>query len=324
MEDMNIESTAIDWASLDIASMGFANTDFIYGTDGTARSLSTFNTNFSAMGLIARNRFKWESKIIQPLERLSEYIEFLLFWLGQCCIVNENGEWRVKKCISNGKLGAFGHPTAFTTKDFDGSNTKIYPYEEVIWIENNAECLPTYFWLRKYCDRIAHIERVMDLNIDAQKTPYIIEAAPEIQLSVKNVFKQIRQMCEAIFVNPNKGGIRDKVKVLDLNAPYLVDKLYAQKMNEYNDALNLLGVNTIDEKRERLVTGEAEISEDLTENYIDIFYSTRLSALRQFNERAGEGALTLKVMRMKGAKENVELHNQASAASGGGVSDLGQ
>lgn len=324
MADMNTESTAIDWGSLDIAAIGFADTDFIYGTDGTARNLSTMNANFSAMSLIARNRFKWESKIIKPYERLSEYIEFLLFWLGQCCIVNEDGEWKVKKCITQGKFGAFGHPTAFLTKDFDGSNSKVYPYEEVIWIKNNAECLPTYYWLRTYCDRISHIERVMDLNIDAQKTPYIIEAAPEIQLSVKNLFKKIRQMCEAVFVNPNKGGIRDKVKVLDLNAPYLVDKLYAQKMNEYNDALNLIGVNTIDEKRERIVTGEAEISEDLTENYIDIFRSTRMTALRQFNEKAGEGSLTLKVMRMKGVKENGELHNQTSEASGNGLSDLGQ
>lgn len=324
MADMNTESTAIDWGSLDIAAIGFADTDFIYGTDGTARNLSTMNANFSAMSLIARNRFKWESKIIKPYERLSEYIEFLLFWLGQCCIVNEDGEWKVKKCITQGKFGAFGHPTAFLTKDFDGSNSKVYPYEEVIWIKNNAECLPTYYWLRTYCDRISHIERVMDLNIDAQKTPYIIEAAPEIQLSVKNLFKKIRQMCEAVFVNPNKGGIRDKVKVLDLNAPYLVDKLYAQKMNEYNDALNLIGVNTIDEKRERIVTGEAEISEDLTENYIDIFRSTRLTALRQFNDKAGEGSLTLKVMRMKGVKENGELHNQTSEASGNGLSDLGQ
>lgn len=301
----------IDWNSLDVASLGYMNTDLIYGVDGDARNLSTFNNNFSAMGLMAQNRFKWESKVIAPYDRLSEYIEMLLFWLGQCCLAEEDGQWKVKKCISNGNIGKFGHPTKFTTCDYDGSNTKVYNYEDVIWIKNNAFCVPTYAWLRKYCDRISHIERVMDLNIDAQKTPYIIESAPETQLSIKNVFKKIKEMSECIFLNMNKGGLRDKVKVLNLNAPYLVDKLYAQKQNEYNDALNFIGINTIDEKRERLITGETEVSEELTENYNDIFYASRRIAQLEAEKRIGKGALSLKVMkvRTKGAEKNEQLHD---------------
>lgn len=304
----------INWSTMPINDIGFLSTDFLYGADGNARNLSTFSETFTTLSLIAQTRFGWESQIIEPRERLSEYIEGLLYWLGQCCIVEEGGKWRVKKCITVGNWGKFGHPKSFQTCDFDGSNVKTYPYEQVIWIKNNAMCVPTFALLRKYCDRIAHIERVMDLNIDAQKTPYIIESTPEMQLSVKNIFKKLREMAEVIFVNANKGGIRDKVKVLNLNAPYLVDKLYAQKQNEINDALNLLGISTIDEKRERLVVGETEITEELADSFRDLFGSTRLTAQKQFNERAGAGSLILSVsvpVTEKGVQTDEQLHDSA-------------
>lgn len=302
----------INWRDINISDVGFTSTDWLYGVDGDARNLNTFGVNFGALSLMARNRFNWESNIVKPNERLAEYIELLLFYFGQCCIVNENG-WKVKKCIPVGTFTEFALPDRFNTCDYNGSNQKIYSYNDIIWIKNNAQCIPTYVWLRKYCDRISHIERVMDLNIDAQKTPYIIEAAPEIQLSVKNVFKQIREMAQAIFINNNKGGIRDKVKILNLNAPYLVDKLYAQKQNEINDALNFLGINTIDEKRERLITGEAEISEELTQKYTDLFYSTRLTAVEQFNKIAGENALKLSIKEV--GVDNVNVHNKTTETS---------
>lgn len=304
---------AIDWNNTEISDVGFVSTDWLYGAGGEARNLNTFGVNYSAMSLMARNRFKWKSDIIKPNFRLSDYIEMLLFYYGQCCIVNENGGWKIKKCLPVGTFNEFALPDSFNTSNYNGTGQKIYKYDDVIWIRNNSQCIPTYVWLRKYCDRISHLERVMDLNIDAQKTPYIIETTPEIQLSVKNVFKQIREMAQAVFLNSNKGGIRDKVKVLNLNAPYLVDKLYAQKQNEINDALTVLGINTIDEKRERLVTREAEITEELTENYIDIFYSNRLTAVEEFNKRTGGENLILKVMKQKAeqgaGEENEQLHN---------------
>lgn len=285
--------TSIDWSAVDPAAIAFTNIQAIYGTDGTPRNLNTYSNNYFALSLIAQNRFKWESTIIKPFERLSEYIEYLLYYYGQCLIAKDGKNWIILRCTPLGKPDDTGLPTKFQTYTWNGEKAKIYNYSDVIWIKNNAYCIPTSFWIWKYCDRIAHIERVMDINIDAQKTPYIIETTPEMQFSVKNLFKKIKEMSEVIFTNSAAGGIREKVKVLDLNAPYLVDKLYAQKQNEFNDALNFIGINTIDEKRERLITGEAEIAEDLTEKFTNLFEAPRRKAVDQFNAINGEGALRL-------------------------------
>lgn len=278
----------IDWDDIIPAGCSYVDTQFISGADGQARSLSTLSNNFMTLSMIAQNRFSWKSEIIEPKDRLSEYIEYCLFWFGQCAIVNEDKVWTVKRCVGNGALGKYGTPTKFTTYDYNGSNTKVYDAKDVVWVRNNVMRVPTIVLIQKYIDRISHIERVLDLNIDAQKTPYIIECDPTMQLSVKNVFKQIKQMAEVVYLNMAKGGIRDKVKVLNLQAPYLVDKLYQQKVNEYNDVLNLLGINTVDPKKERLVTYEASITEELTDSYIDIFQTTRMMAVDRFKELSGK------------------------------------
>lgn len=310
----------IDWTNVTPANPpANISEEFLYGADGTARNMDSFTVEFTQLSLIAQNRFKWESDKIAPYDRLSEFIEYLLFWYGQCALVKENGTWNVRMCVVCGNPGQFRTPEKFTCRDYNGGNTKVYAYKDIIWIKNNAYCVPTFYLLRHRCDRIAHIERVCDLNLDAQKTPYIIECQPELQFSVKNIFKQIREMWSVVFTNASKGGIRDKIKVLDLNAPYLVDKLYAQKQNEYNDALNLLGIDTIDEKRERLITGETDITSELTDNYIDIFYTTRLTAFREILERVDPNA-KLSIMTGYG-KKGQDADSQEGDAMNGNVYD---
>lgn len=288
----------IDWDSIIPSDISHINLDDINGFNGEARNLSTLSNNFATLSMIAMNRFRWDCEYVEPKDRLSEYIEYLLFWYGQCCIVREKDHYAIKRCMGSGSLNHFGKPSKFTCAYYNGEDSRTYDEKDIVWIKNNISRIPTFWLINRYIDRIAHIERVMDLNIDAQKTPYIIESAPETQLSVQNVFKKIKQMYEVIFLNNSKGGIRDKIKVLDLNAPYLVDKLYQQKVNEYNDVLNLLGINTIDIKKERLVSFEASITDQLTDNYIDMFLSTRIQAIKDFYDKFGQNMkLTVRVKR---------------------------
>lgn len=236
--------------------------------------------------LLATSRFKWESKTIEPLYRLSEVIERLLFFKGQCALFKDNDTWKVRCCVPTGNIGEFGQPSSFTLTDFNGNNTTVVDEndERFIWIKNNNDCIPTIFWVLKYCDRVSKIERTMDLNIDAQKTPYLIETSPEIHLSIQNIFKQIKEMDEVVYMDQKK-GIKDNVHVLNLNVPYLVDKLYAQKTNEFNDLLNFLGINTITEKPERILYKEATATDELTDSYLDMFTGTRIKALQIAKER---------------------------------------
>lgn len=290
---MNLpQANGFKWSEI----IPYTDLDMLEGVDGYPQNLMTYDQTMASARLLATNRFKWESDEIQPKKQLSEYIEKLLFIKGQCALFKDIDGWKVKCCVPTGGINEYGQPSSFTLTDYNGNGTVTVDIddERFIWIKNNNDCIPTIFWILKYCNRVAKIERTMDLNIDAQKTPYVIETSPEVHLSIQNIFKQIRAMDEVVYVD-QKTGIKDNVKVLDLNAPYLVDQLYSQKVNEYNDLLNFLGLNTVKEKRERLLYDEARISDEITDSYLDMFARPRVLAYREMKEKG----INVKLLELK-------------------------
>lgn len=287
----------------------YANLDMIEGIDGYPQNLLTYDQVMANARLLATSRFKWDSEDVMPKDRLSEYIEILLYLKGQCALFKDIDGWKVRCCVPTGGLDEFGQPISFTLTDYTGNNTVTVKNddERFIWIKNNAACIPTIFWIIKYCNRVAKIERTMDLNIDAQKTPFIIETSPEIHLSIQNIFKEIRQMDEVVYVD-QKTGIKNNVNVLKLDAPYLVDKLYTQKQNEFNDLLNFLGINTVKEKTAHILYKEATATDELTDSYLDMFSAPRIKAMEIAKKRGLKISLSILSTDDEEMEENKQLN----------------
>ena len=288
----------------------FTNLDMLEGIDGYPQNLLTYDQVMANARLLATSRFKWQSKDVQPKDRLSEFIEMLLYLKGQCALFKDTDGWKVRCCVPSGGLDEYGQPESFNLTDYNGTHmvTVKNDDERFIWIKNNAACIPTIFWIVKYCNRVAKIERTMDLNIDAQKTPFMIETSPEIHLSIQNIFKEIRQMDEVVYVD-QKTGIKDNVQVLKLDAPYLVDKLYTQKQNEFNDLLNFLGINTVKEKTAHILYKEATATDELTDSYLDMFSAPRIKALEIAKERGLNISLSILSTDEEDVDDNAELNS---------------
>lgn len=288
----------------------FTNLDMLEGIDGYPQNLLTYDQVMANARLLATSRFKWQSKDVMPKDRLSEFIEMLLYLKGQCALFKDTDGWKVRCCVPSGGLDEYGQPESFNLTDYNGTHmvTVKNDDERFIWIKNNAACIPTIFWIVKYCNRVAKIERTMDLNIDAQKTPFMIETSPEIHLSIQNIFKEIRQMDEVVYVD-QKTGIKDNVQVLKLDAPYLVDKLYTQKQNEFNDLLNFLGINTVKEKTAHILYKEATATDELTDSYLDMFSAPRIKALEIAKERGLDISLSILSTDEEDVDDNAELNS---------------
>lgn len=292
----------------------FANLDMIEGIDGYPQNLLTYDQVMASARLLATNRFKWQSDSVMPKDHLGEYIEHLLYTRGQCALFKDIDGWKVRCCVPTGGLNEYGEPSSFTLTDYNGANTVTVDIddERFVWIKNNVNCIPTMFWIYKYVNRVAKLERTMDLNIDAQKTPYIIETSPEVHLSIQNIFKQIKQMDEVVYVD-QKTGIKDNVKVLNLEVPYLVDKLYTQKTNELNDLLNFLGINTVKEKTAHILYKEAMATDELTDSYLDMFSSPRMNAVKIAKSRG----LDIKLLILSTDSEEMQNNEELNANNNG-------
>lgn len=164
---------------------------------------------------------------------------------------------------------------------------KQYAFDDVVYIMNNELQKPTREFMELFAYRLYETERTIDINLQAQKTPILIEGDAKTILTLKNVYMQYSGNTPFIFGN-KQFDISNKLNVLKTDAPYIIDKLDVHKHQIFNDALTVLGIdNANTDKKERLITNEVESNEELIKYYLNCYYKTRKKACDDINKKFG-------------------------------------
>ena len=162
---------------------------------------------------------------------------------------------------------------------------KQYAFDDVVYIMNNELQKPTREFMELFAYRLYETERTIDINLQAQKTPILIEGDTKTILTLKNVYMQYSGNTPFIFGN-KQFDISNKLNVLKTDAPYIIDKLDVHKHQIFNDALTVLGIdNANTDKKERLITNEVESNEELIKYYLNCYYKTRKKACDDINKK---------------------------------------
>ena len=135
--------------------------------------------------------------------------------------------------------------------------------------------------------RLYECERTSDTNLKAQKTPVLILVDEKQRLLLENLYNQYNGNMPFIFgdkLQLDKGLIQ----AIKTDAPFLLDKLQDYKKEIWNEALTFLGINNIMiDKKERLITDEANSNNELINLNLQSFLAPRKLACEQFNEKFG-------------------------------------
>jgi hypothetical protein len=151
---------------------------------------------------------------------------------------------------------------------------------------DNIRRAPMLPMLRNYAMRLARIDRICDQNFGVQATPYIINTLEERSKDAANLIKSLTGFEPAIIQYKTTDGV--KPEVLNLNAPYVADKLLADGVKILNQALTLCGVdNANTEKRERMLDGEASSNDELVMLMRRSRAMCRKQFAKQVNDRYG-------------------------------------
>ena len=103
--------------------------------------------------------------------------------------------------------------------------------------------------------RLYLLDRVIDVNANAQKTPVLIQGTEKQRTTLINLYKEYNGNSPFIFGDKNLD--LNTLKSLNTGAPYVADKIYQLKTQIWNEALTYLGISNINiQKKERLVTDE--------------------------------------------------------------------
>lgn len=186
------------------------------------------------------------------------FIEYILFFNGQVLYSHDDelGEDIVTQCAISGKLDFYRVPYDRQAYADNGYHRKLTADNSVI-IWNNLLRMPSYPAMLFYAKKLWEVDRVIDINVKAQKTPVMILADEDERLALKNVYMQYDGNQPFIFGSKNL-GLQDSIQALKTDAPYLADKLMELKNQIWNEALTYLGISNLNvQKKERLISDEA-------------------------------------------------------------------
>jgi hypothetical protein len=153
-----------------------------------------------------------------------------------------------------GHLNVYQIPTERMAYASNGYQKYLNAEDSVI-IFNNMIHTNSLMEVESFAKRLYNLDRAIDVNANAQKTPILISCEESQRLTLKNVYMQYDGNEPVIFgdknLNPNS------LKVLTTGSPYVADKLYQLKTQIWNEALTYLGISNISlQKKERLITDE--------------------------------------------------------------------
>lgn len=209
------------------------------------------------------------------------FLEMVLFTDGHAVFFKDDelGDYLALQCLINGKLNVYRIPINRRAFAVNGYQKQLTDKDSVI-IFNNM--LHTNSWLdvKMFAKRLYNLDRIIDVNANAQKTPILIKGSEQQRLTLTNLYKEYDGNAPVIFAD--KSLDMNALQVLSTQAPYVADKIYQLKTQIWNEALTYLGISNVSfQKRERMVSDEVTRSQGGT---VASRYS-RLNARRQACEQ---------------------------------------
>ena len=261
-------------------------------TDSALLNDMTYFDYLERFKRVALSIFEW---VNLPSSMNAEFLEKSLYYTGQCAFLyDEKYGFLNTKCSSNGNINLYNLPTYLncfgnnyqsnrrTYMGFTNNKTKL---DDCILVMNNWDRLPTYQSMELFALRLTNTQRTIDVNINAQRTPILLIADERQKLLLENVYNQYNGNSPVIFGDKNQ-LTEEIIKAIKTDAPYIEDKLTTYKKEIWNEALTYLGINNIViDKKERLITDEANGNNELINLNLQSMLAPRQKACNQFNEK---------------------------------------
>ena len=197
--------------------------------------------------------FEWKN-LPPTIDR--RYIELELFKNGSVVYFNDDviGDLCLD-CICSGRLDVYGEPYIRRAYSRYNQYQKMLKSNNSVIVWNNYLRTNSVLDVEIFSRRLWLIDRIIDVNVNAQKTPVLVQGTEKQRLTLINLYKEFDGNTPFIFGDKNLD--LNALKAIRTDAPYISDKLNQLKTQIWNEALTYLGISNINiQKKERLITDE--------------------------------------------------------------------
>lgn len=243
----------------------------------------TYIQYYNRLTELALSMFEWKNlpSTVDP-----RFLEMCLFADGKAVFFkDEDLGYLTLQCAISGRLNVYRIPIERRAYATNGYNKQLNEKDSVI-IFNNFMHTNSKLDVEMFSKRLYNLDRIIDVNANAQKTPVLIKCSEDERLTMKNLYESYDGNEPFIFGESDMNS--NALTVLKTDAPYVADKIYELKTQLWNEALTYLGIMNINTvKKERLITDEVQRNNGGT---IASRYSrleARRQACKQINEMFG-------------------------------------
>ena len=213
----------------------------------------TFRQYLDRLTELSISMFEWRNL---PPTVDARYIELQLFETG--CMVYFDDDVLGNLCLNclyNGQFDVYGNPISRRAYSKYNNYQKTLSPDNSVVIWNNYLHTNSIMQVIQYAKRLYNLDRIIDVNANAQKTPVLVQATEKHRLTMLNLYKEYDGNAPFIFGDKNLD--LNMLKAISTGAPYVCDKIYQLKTQIWNEALTYLGISNINiQKKERLITDE--------------------------------------------------------------------
>lgn len=225
----------------------------LFGESATVNNL-TYMQYLNRLTELSVSMFEWKNL---PPTVDARYLELHLFETGSMVYFDDDVIGNLcLDCLPSGRLDVYGNPVL--RRAYSGYNNyqKLLKESNSVIIWNNYLHTNSILEVKMFAKRLYNLDRIIDVNANAQKTPVLIQGTEQQRLTLKNLYKEFDGNSPFIFGDKNLD--LNSLKCLQTGAPYVCDKLYNLKQMYWNEALTYLGINnTGAQKRERMLSIES-------------------------------------------------------------------
>lgn len=229
--------------------MGVKNKQF---WESARMNNGTYRQYYNRLVELAISMFEWKNlpDTVDP-----RFLELTLFTDGQAVFFkDEELGYLALQNAMNGDFDVYRIPINRRAFAVNGYQRKLTNKDSVI-VYNNYLHTNSQLDADMFARRLYNLDRAIDVNANAQKTPVLIKCSQEERLTLLNVYKQWDG--NEPLIMGDKGLNTNAMTVLKTDAPYVCDKLYQLKTQIWNEALTYMGISNINvQKKERLITDE--------------------------------------------------------------------
>lgn len=220
--------------------------------ESAKRNNYTYIQYFNRLVELAVSMFEWKNL---PDSVDPRYLELSLFRDGKAVFFkDEELGYLALRCMAAGTWDVYQVPKTRRAYSANGFQQQLSDEDSVI-IFNNQLRTNSFLDVEQFAERLYNLDRTIDVNCNAQKTPILISCDESEKLTLKNLYMDYTGNEPVIYgyksVNPNS------LKAISTGAPFVADKIYTLKVQYWNEALTYLGISNVNfQKKERMVSDE--------------------------------------------------------------------